>query len=199
MASLPPSDRPRQRLTGGPQGFPPRSGLPRGVIVLALPWVGTTWYERGRPYWLRRLGLILFSGFSVTLFGGILALFLNAVHEDSPRAFYILLGIETAFSLITGGYLVYRTIRHPAPLSDILNPHKRSWTRFGRWGVGIGVLARAGSALAGALVVLVAALTVGVLLGVLMRSFTPVLPTERQARQKLAEQLRARGYDIPDE
>jgi transposase len=132
----------------------------------------------------------------VVLFAGVVALFLHAVYVDSPRAFYVLLGLEIAFCVITGGYLLYRMIRHPAPLAEMIGAGGRR-RRAGGVG-GVGALARAGSTLAQGLIVLIAFLSLGVLLAAALRSLTPALPLEREARQKMADQLRARGYDIPD-
>lgn len=198
MVSPAPSD-PGPQAPEGSRGLPPRSQLPRGVSVPDIPALGTTWYERRRPYWLRRLGMTVFAALAVSLFVAILADVLYAVYQDSPRACYVLVGLEAVFSLATGGYMFHRLVRHPAPLSETLHGPRRPWTRLGKVGAGTGVLARAGSALAGCFIVAAAALGLGIWVAFLLRSLTPVLPTERQARQKLAEQLRSRGYEIADE
>ena len=37
--------------------WPPRDELPTGITVRSIPILGTTWYERGVAYWLRRAGM----------------------------------------------------------------------------------------------------------------------------------------------
>jgi hypothetical protein len=80
---------------------------------------------------------------------------------------------------------------HPIP-GGSLAPDRRSW-RSGRSG-------RPGQVRLGArhlLIGLAAALTYGLWTAALLRSLSPVLPPERQARQRIAERLRGRGYDVP--
>jgi hypothetical protein len=163
--------------------------------VEKIPWLGTTWYERGLAYWALRLALTLFAVVFLALFTAILVLFLQGVYQSSQRHawFYGLLAFEIVFSLATGGYLTYRMIKHPvtATTDDLAAARPRV-----RGAAGVGILARSGSVLAQLFIVLVAALSYGLWAAATMRSLSPVLPTERQARQRLAERLRARGYDV---
>src|ERR1022692_2685862 len=53
-----------------------------------------------------------------------------------------------------------------------------------------------GAVFAQLLIVLAAALSYGLWMAALLRSLSPVPPPERQARQRMAERLRARGYDV---
>ena len=197
MASAPSSDQQRRESgTAGPAvAFPPRSGLPGGITVEKIPWLGTTWYERGLAYWALRLALTLFAVVFLALFTAILVVFLQGVYRSSQRHawFYGLLAFEIVFSLATGGYLTYRMIKHPvtATTDDLAAARPRV-----RGAAGVGILARSGSVLAQLFIVLVAALSYGLWAAATMRSLSPVLPTERQARQRLAERLRARGYDV---
>jgi hypothetical protein len=163
--------------------------------VEKIPWLGTTWYERGLAYRALRLALTLFAVVFLALFTAILVLFLQGVYRSSQRHawFYGLLAFEIVFSLATGGYLTYRMIKHPvtATTDDLAAARPRV-----RGAAGVGILARSGSVLAQLFIVLVAALSYGLWAAATMRSLSPVLPTERQARQRLAERLRARGYDV---
>jgi hypothetical protein len=125
----------------------------------------------------------------------ILVLFLQGVYRSSGRHawFYGLLCFEVVFSLITGSYLMYRMVKHPAPTTTAsLTAGRR---RAGGAG-GLGILARSGAVFAQLFIVLAAALSYGLWMAALLRSLSAVLPPERQARQRMAERLRARGYDV---
>lgn len=160
----------------------------------SVPWLGTTWYERGLAYWARRSALTGFAAAILALFTAILVLFLQGVYRSSGRHawFYGLLWFEIVLSLATGGYLLYRMIKHPATTTAASLAATRR--RIGGAG-GLGILARSGFVLAQLLIVLIAALSYGLWTAALVRSLSPVLPVERQARQRMAERLRARGYD----
>jgi phosphoglycerol transferase MdoB-like AlkP superfamily enzyme len=180
--------------TGRSGRLPPRSGLPRAVTVESLPWVGTTWYERGPAYWARRLALTLFALGLLALFTTIVALFLGGVYDSSGRHawFYGLLAFEIVFSVLTGGYFLYRMIRHPAftTAAGLAAARRRP-----RGASGLGILARSGFVLGQLAIVLIAALTYGLWAAALVRSLSPSLPAEREARRRMAEVLRARGCD----
>jgi hypothetical protein len=194
MASPRSSDH-RDDASPPARAFPPRPGLPRGISVDKLPWVGTTWYERGLAYWARRLALAAFAAALLALFTVILVLFLQGVYRSSGQHawFYGLLCLEIVFSLATGGYLLYRMVKHPAVTAAASLTAARR--RVGGAG-GIGIAARSGFALAQLVIVLAAALSYGLWTAALLRSLSPLLPPERQARQRMADQLRARGYDV---
>ncbi|HEX6507274.1 MAG TPA: hypothetical protein VF221_06550 [Chloroflexota bacterium] len=125
---------------------------------------------------------------------GILWLFLKGVYQSSGRHawFYGLLGFEILFSVITCTWLLIRLIKHPVTEPDDTKG-VRGWARRG---AGLGILARSGLALAQLFFVLIAALSLGMWLALFLRTFTPVLPPERRARQELVEQLRRRTGDI---
>jgi hypothetical protein len=181
-------------LSGRSGRLPPRSGLPRGVTVESVPWLGTTWYERGRAYWARRLALTVFALAILALYTTIVALFLAGVYDSSGRHawFYGLLAFEIVFSVLTGGYFLYRMIRHPAftTAAGLAAARRRP-----SGASGLGILARSGFVLGQLLIVLIAALTYGLWAAALVRSLSPSLPAEGEARRRLAEMLHARRYD----
>jgi hypothetical protein len=182
-------------MAGRSGAFPPRAGLPRGITVEKVQWVGTTWYERGLAYWARRCALTVFAAAILALFTAILVLFLQGVYRSSGRHawFYGLLCFEVVISLTTGSYLMYRMVKHPAATTTAsLTAGRR---RAGGAG-GLGILARSGLVFAQLLIVLAAALSYGLWMAALLRSLSFVLPPERQARQRMTERLRARGYDV---
>lgn len=196
MASLPSSDRGARSSTAaaGNGRFPPRSALPRGVTVQAVPWLGTTWYERTGAYWARRLGLTVFVLAILALYTTIVVLFLDGVYGSSGRHawFYGLLAFEIVFSVLTGGYFLYRMIRHPAftTAAGLAAARRRP-----AGASGLGILARSGFVVGQLAIVLVAALTYGLWAAALARSLSPALPAESEARRRLAKALHNRGYD----
>src|ERR1700676_2086780 len=94
-------------------GFPPRAGLPRGLqqLVERLPFLGTTWYERGAGYWVRRAGYTLFWVLLLTLETTILGGLFAFIRSSTQLGFYIALGIEIVICLVTGGYMWARLRR----------------------------------------------------------------------------------------
>jgi hypothetical protein len=196
MASLPSSDHGANGGTVAARSvrFPPRSALPRAVTVERVPWLGTTWYERGPAYWARRLALTVFVLAILALYTAIVALFLAGVYDSSGRHawFYGLLAFEIVFSVLTGGYFLYRMIRHPAFTTAAgLAAARRRPSGAG----GLGILARSGFVLGQVLIVLIAALTYGLWAAALVRTLSPSLPAEREARRRLAKALHTRRYD----
>ena len=191
MASAPSSDHQATGAASPAITFPPRSRLPRGVMLQKLPMVGTTWYERGFAYWMRRLAGTLFLAALLALATGILWLFLQGAYQSSGRHawFYGLLGFEILFSVTSGTWVLIRLIKHPATEAGG-SPEARRWARRG---AGAGILARSGFVLAQVFIVLVAALSYGLWLALFIRSFVPVSPVERKARQQLAERLQQRA------
>jgi hypothetical protein len=196
MASLPSSDHGAGGGTAAARDgrFPPRSALPRGVTVQSVPWLGTTWYERGGAYWARRLGLTVFVLAILALYTTIVVLFLAGVYGSSGRHawFYGLLGFEIVFSVLTGGYFLYRMISRPAftTAAGLAAARRRP-----AGAAGLGILARSGFVLGQLAIVLIAALTYGLWAAALARSLSPSLPAEAEARRRLAKTLHARGYD----
>lgn len=196
MASPQSSDHAASASTAAARNarFPPRSALPRGVIVTSIPWLGTTWYERAGAYWARRLALTVFVLAILALYTAIVVLFLTGVYDSSGRHawFYGLLAFEIMFSVLTGGYFLYRMIRHPAftTAAGLAAARRRP-----AGASGLGILARSGFVLAQLVIVLIAALTYGLWAAALVRSLSPSLPAEREARRRLAKVLHTRGYD----
>lgn len=165
--------------------FPPRTHLPAGIAVQSLPGLGTTWYERGRAYWIRRAGLTVLSAGFLTVWTFIAGTF---VHDAGPAGSPRFIGVLTAeivISLVTGGWIFYQTWKHPRipPARD----KERSKAARGV-GAGLGVLGIV-SPIAGAIVMLLGFLSYGLFLTAFVLSFAPVLPPERVARQQLAEKL----------
>lgn len=187
---------------------PPRPPLPGDVTIERLPGLGTSWYDRGPGYWLRRVGLALLWALIVTLTTLIVVGVLSAIRHGSQAGFYVALVVEVAYSLAIVAFFAVRTARrwNQAPSGP---PRSGRAARAGRAersgqagragtaGGALGVLARSGVALGRGVLVIGSVLFVGLYLALLLSSLLPQTLPERQARRRLADELRARGLDPP--
>lgn len=176
--------------------LPARNSLPPDVEIPALPGLGTTWYEhRGARYWLRRA--IVSSMWALATLGLTLITvgFLEAIHKGSRGAFYGLLGFELAYLVGMPALVLIRTARRwNAPEMDAA-PSGRS--RTGRLA---GTRRRPRAHLQHALgqvLLVMSSLSVGLYLAMLLTSLPPETLVERQARSRLAQELRARERRHP--
>jgi hypothetical protein len=174
--------------------FPSRSELPRGITVERVPMLGTTWYERGFRYWLRRVLMVVVSLLVLSLVVALLWGFFGAVRQTSVTGFWVALSIEVTYSLAVIVFLVVRTARRwnnlqparPAPVSRAA----------GSAGAVLGTLARSGFFI-GQLVLLIGTLLfVGLYVAIFLAMLTPETIWERPARLALADRLRSRGVDL---
>jgi len=174
--------------------FPPRDQLPPGVVIPRLPAVGTTWYERGPAYWIRRVVMTLFLVGILAAWTAMIGTFVRASGPAGSPAFIGVLAGEVLFSLGSAAWLLNRFWRHTS------QAWRRNW-KPGR-GAGltagsIGILARAGSAIAVAFFGVGVLLTYGLWLALFITSLAPVSPTERDARRLLAEELQPEHHRVP--
>lgn len=170
--------------TSGSVRFPPRDQLPPGVLIPKLPAVGTTWYERGLSYWVRRAGATLFLAVMLAAWTAMIGAFVRASGPAGSPAFIGVLVAEVVFSLGTGAWLFYRMWKQP---SQRWMPSVRS----------VSIATRLGSVLLIALWGVAVLLSYGLILALFLRSFTPVPPPERAARSRLADELQKRPRRIP--
>lgn len=171
--------------------FPPRSDLPRTITIERVPMLGTTWYERGVRYWLRRVGMVLLMALVITLVTALLVGFFSGIRDTSVTAFWVCLAIEIAYSLVVLVWMMVRLARRwddPRPATP-----KQNVRRAGGMGAVLGTLARAGSALGALFLVVGSLLFVGLYVGLLLFMLMPETIWERRVRLDMAETLRARG------
>lgn len=57
--------------------------------VESLPWLGTTWYERGPAYWFRRALLSLFFLVLLALYGGIIFVIETGIDDPTASAVFV--------------------------------------------------------------------------------------------------------------
>jgi hypothetical protein len=160
----------------------------------ALPIVGTTWYDRGPRYWLRRTGWALLMALVVAMVTAILLGFFSAMRRTSHTAFAVVLGIEVGYSMLLFGYLALQTARKWDNL-EYVPPHRQRLAsrRAAAGGAAMGILARSGSA-AGALSLVVGSLVfIGLYAWLLVIALLPELPWERAARVQLQPRSARRG------
>lgn len=185
-----------QAPRGSPLGagrLPPRRELPPGVVVEALPGLGTTWYERGAGYWARRAGLALMWAVVITLVTLLVVGFLGAIRAGSKTGFYAALGLEVAWSMAIIVWFAVRTVQRwndPAP------PRRQAARsrRAASGGAALGVLARSGFVIGQAFLVIGSLVFLGLYVALFLSYLLPEVPAERQARLRLAQTLRDRGY-----
>lgn len=174
--------------------FPPRSQLPRTITVEKVPLLGTTWYERGPRYWLRRVVMVVGALLVLALVAALLWGLFGAIRQTSVIGFWIALGIETAYSLAVIGYLVMRTARRWNTLAPARpQPTVRA---AGSAGAVLGTLARSGLLIGQVVLVLATLLFVGLYVAILLAMLTPETIWERPARLALTDRLRSRGFDL---
>lgn len=157
--------------------LPPRSALPPDIEIPALPFVGITWYDRGRSYWVRRVRTALVGALILFLDGLIVAGFLSAARSSSHTAFAVLLVIEVAVLAASMAFIAVRTAqRWDTPsLPGPLFPQNAA--------VQLAVL----------VVGFVSIVFPGFYVAMFLATLLPEPLTERRARLRMAGHLRERG------
>jgi putative flippase GtrA len=154
---------------------------PAEVWIEPLPWFGTTWYERGPAYWWRRVAVSLVLLLSVAILLPFVYSALAAISTWGQIALVITLALMASTGVATAVWMW----RHW--WVDVPTPSRRAAGAAAGGGAAIGLLARAGSVL-GAAFVLIGALTILVPMVVLfLFSLGPQLPPERRARRRLEQ------------
>lgn len=163
--------------------LPPRDGLPSGVTIPHLPVLGTTWYERGASYWLRRAGLSLMFAVVLVAWTFLIGAFVKASGPVGSPAFTGVLVAEIVFSLGSGSWVFWR----------MRNRSSGGWMPSVRT---VTIATRVGSVIIILLWGVIALLSYGLFLALFLRSLVPVLPTERVARSLLADELQKGHHRI---
>jgi hypothetical protein len=176
---------------GAPSGrvrFPPRAELPPGVYPEKLPVLGTTWYERGGAYWVRRGWLFLIFALVVTLTSLLVGGFLAGIRDSSHTGFTGALIAEIVWSLVIIVFGLVRTRQHwndPEPARRLTRGQRRAAGLGGT----LGALARAGFVVGQAVLVIGSLLFFGLYVMLLIYALLPEYPPEHKARLRLARQL----------
>lgn len=162
--------------------LPPRSALPPDVEIPALPFVGITWYDRGKSYWMRRARTALVGALILFALGLIVAGFLSAARSSSSTDFAVLLVIEVAVLAASMAFIGVRTARRwntPSLPGPLFPPNTA---------VQLAIL------VAG----LVSFVFPGFYVALFLATLLPEPLTERQARLWMAGHLRERGIIAAD-
>lgn len=171
--------------------FPPRSTLPRTIAIEKVPLVGTTWYERGFRYWLRRFLMAVVAAGVLALVGALLWGFFGAIRRSSVTGFWIALAIEIGYSLATIAFLAIRTKKH---WNDTERVAPRPVNRAaGQAGAVLGTLARAGLFIGQLVLVIATLLFAGLYIALFIAMLMPETIWERAARLRMADLLARRG------
>lgn len=181
-------------MTPGTGRLPPRSSLPRDVVIPALPGLGVSWYDRGARYWMHRAALALGMAVAVAVVVGFDIGLFGAMRRSSAVLFWAALGVDVAVSLGLVVVMAVRTARRwdvpalPQPLSLPLLRLAR-----GRTGA-VRSLAQLLDQVLLLIVAVLFAIFPGVLIYVFLTMLMPQQPVERQARLWVADELGRRGY-----
>jgi hypothetical protein len=171
--------------------FPPRSTLPRTIEIEKVPMVGTTWYERGFRYWLRRFFMVVVSAGVLTLMTALLWGFFDAIRQSSVTGFWIALAIEIVYSLATIAYIAIRTKQHWNDTKPVARkPVNRA---AGQAGAVLGTLAQAGLFIGQLFLVIATLLFAGLYVALFIGMLMPETVWERPARLRMADLLARRG------
>jgi hypothetical protein len=156
--------------------------------IQPLPFLGTTWHERGPAYWRRRVGLsallLLAVAVNLAILGGVLA----AARESSRVGFTVACAVVAVLAAITG-WLTWRRTSPARAESGAYGPYRATGgdaRRAASYGAGLGTLARSGSAVGGLLLTVGGLVVAGPLIVMLVRSLDRYLYVERAARARLA-------------
>lgn len=175
------------RVRRGLVRFPPRNQLPCGVTVRKLPLVGTSWYERGMVYWLRRLGGVGLMALIVVSQAAMVLGAMDAITPPGSSARPALDVGELAYTLWTGFWVYWRASRNAARGIGAVNRPSRSAAAGGA----AGNLSRVcGGALAG-VAVFASLFFGGLILAIAVMYLERVPPLEKHQRRLLAEKLRS--------
>jgi hypothetical protein len=166
--------------------FPPRDQLPPGVTVERLRGLGTTWYERGFSYWMRRAGTTIGVAALVALWTVIVGAIVHHTGPAGSPAFIAVLTAEVMLSLVTGIWQFRKIWKHPYHWTSRDEDRTRT---TGAWAGSLGSLVRTGNVLAGMVIGILALVSYGAILAVFAISLAPELPLEREARQRLTNDL----------
>jgi hypothetical protein len=155
--------------------------------------LGTTWYERGLAYWLRRvlMSLFLFMVLAFLLWPLGYAFWLGLGSERLRIVSIVLLVamalVSAAAGIYTWRHSGYRAGPPPQPVSIEEARHA------GAVGAAVGLLARA-AGIAAPFVLIGSVLLVGPLTALFVRvTFTRELAVERRARERLTQQRQGRA------
>ena len=178
--------------TGSPPSrmeFPPRDQLPPGIDIEKLPVLGTSWYERGAGYFVRRIWLFLLMALVVTLTSLLVGGFLIGIKDSSHTGFLVALIVEIVWSLAVIVYGIIRTARRWNDLDPVKPLSRRQRRDAGTAGSVLGTLARVGLTLGQAVLVIGSVLFFGLYVMLLIYALLPEYPPEHKARLRLAQRL----------
>jgi hypothetical protein len=166
---------------------------PDQVVRVPVPPLGTTWYDRGVAYWVRRAwfaAMMLIALVTASLFAGGL---ISAAWQSHPAAGAAVGSVIGGTGLVSGVWLWRRST--PTAIEERARAGKVTTAPSGATGVAggvLGVTALAGNMLAVAIVVVGSSLMLGVIVVFLLRSLGSQLPQERVERVLLNVPLRPR-------
>jgi hypothetical protein len=183
------SGQPDAGRTSGRTRFPPLAELPAGIVIEKVPVIGTTWYERGPRYWVRRFWLFLVMALVVTLTSLLIIGFLAGIKSSSQTGFTVALIIEVVWSLAIVVFVLVRTAQRWDAPDPPTRPLSRKQRRFVSLGPVLGMLARTGFLLGQIVLVVGSLVFFGLYLAIVIFTLLPEYPPEHRARLRLEHDL----------
>jgi hypothetical protein len=155
---------------------------------VAVAPLGTTWYDRGIAYWVRRVWFVLMLVIALAVIGAMVYGLVNAAWQTSSAAGIAVIAVIGSCALASGIWLWLRStpaaIEARALGTDAVSP--RQLRAAGRLSGLLGAGALAGLTAATAVLVIGGSLVIGPVVVLLLRSLGQQLPQERAERLKLA-------------
>jgi hypothetical protein len=155
---------------------------------VAVSPLGTTWYDRGVAYWLRRVWFVLILVIALAVIAAMVYGLVSAAWQTSSAAGIAVIGVIGSCALASGVWLWRRStpaaIEARALGSEAVSP--REVRAAGRLSGVLGAGALAGPMAATAVLVIGGSLVIGPVVVLLLRSLGQQLPQERAERVKLA-------------
>jgi hypothetical protein len=161
--------------------------------IESLPFVGRTWYTRGPSYWFRRALMSLFFLVLTALWVWFLWAVVQAVDSQSGRTSSTVLLVIVIVAGFATGWFFLGTL----PRGQSRQPSRREAVGTAGIGAAAGTLARAGGMWAGVFLLFGTILTWGPLAVMSIRTFTPVLYGEVEARDRLELWYQKHGRTPP--
>jgi len=160
-----------------------------------VPPLGTTWYDRGPAYWLRRIGFAVLLLIALLTLLAIVWGFVSGAWEFHPTVGAIVTSVIGVNALVTGWWFwrrsTPRAIEERARTGQTSTSTRGVGAVTGAGGV-LGAGALAGNMLAVAVLAVVGSLALGFMVVLVLRCLGPQLPQERALRALLGVPLRAK-------
>ncbi|MBK0868301.1 hypothetical protein INP57_15920 [Saccharopolyspora sp. HNM0986] len=173
------------------------------VPIEKIPFLGATWYTRGPDYWFRRVlaSILMFIGLMVTtaITGGLIgAIVTSSVALPVKVVALLVIASAIGYSLVRA-FAAFIRVEKDRSAGKLLRPGLDSSKaiarnrRYGGAGIVVAALARVGSFLAGALLVVSVVFCFGWFVVLFIWTFQKELGVEHDARVRHEQKMKGRA------